>query len=233
MIDRKEIKLKSKDLCKTAKPSLITMGLIYTLLSGVIGALSSAVLGGNITQQDFNRLLYAYNDGNYDVIIKIVEKLRPTPSGSLISALLSVVMWIVAAGFVIFIMNTVRGTGAAYGNILDGFGITGRVLILNLIEGIVTALLFCLLVVPGIIYVYSHRLSTYIMIDHPEMSVLECLKESKRLMKGHKWELFVMDLSFLGWLLLSAVFPVAGIFVSPYTQTAYFIYYQNLIHEAH
>lgn len=207
------------------------MGLIYTLLSGVISALSSAVLGGNLSRQDFERLYYAYSEGNLNLVMKIVEKLRPTPAGSLINALLSVVMWIVAAGFAIFIINTVRGTGAVYGNILDGFGITGRIVIYNLIEGIVTALLFCLLFVPGIIYVYSHRMTLFILIDHPEMSVLECLRESKRLMKGHKWELFMMDLSFLGWLILSAIFPVAGIFVTPYTQTSYFMYYQNLIHE--
>ena len=50
-------------------------------------------------------------------------------------------------------------------------------------------------------------------------------------MKGHKWELYVLDLSFIGWMILSAP-PVLGLFVSiyttPYTGLTYALYYEAL-----
>ena len=231
MIDRREIKLKAKDLCRNAKPSLITMGMIFTLISIVIGTLSSGVLG-RITQQDAERFMSYYSSGNVEKAIMIASKLKPTPTGTLISSLLSVVMWVVNAGFTIFVINTVRKKEeASYGNILDGFEIAFRVILLNLLEAIVVGLMSCLLFVPGLIFSYAYRQALFILIEHPEMSVKECMRESRRMMKGHKWELFMMDLSFLGWYLLSAIVPVAGIYVTPLTETSYFMYYQELNNE--
>ena len=104
-------------------------------------------------------------------------------------------------------------------------------IVLQILSGIFIFLWSLLLVVPGIIAAYRYRQAIYILIDHPEMSVLECISESKRLMKGHKWELFVLDLSFIGWMILSAP-PVLGLFVSiyttPYTGLTYALYYEAL-----
>ena len=62
-----------------------------------------------------------------------------------------------------------------------------------------------LLVIPGIIKSYSYRLVPYILAEHPEMKAKEVLETSRRLMNGHKWNTFVLDLSFIGWALLTAV----------------------------
>ena len=69
------------------------------------------------------------------------------------------------------------------------------------------------------------------MLDHPEMSVLKCISESKRMMKGHKWELFVLDLSFIGWSFL-ALIPYIGyavqVWTLPYISTTLALYYEAL-----
>lgn len=231
MSDRKTIKQNAKQLCRTAKPSLIAMGLIFTLISAVISALSTSVLGNGVPRDAVDRFMYSYSTGNYEKALSFVAELQPSPASSLISLLLKIVLWIVTAGFVIFIMNSVRRKEPAYANILDGFGLTLRVIGLNILEGIVIALMSCLLVVPGIIFGYAYRQAMYIMIDHPEKPVLQCMKESRRMMRGHKWELFVMDLSFLGWLLLAAILPVLGIYVAPLTESAYFMFYLELTGE--
>ena len=67
-------------------------------------------------------------------------------------------------------------------------------------------------------------MALYIMIENPHMSALDCIKASKQLMNGHKGELFVLDLSFLGWAILTVV-PFVVIWVFPYYNTAVTNYY--------
>ena len=75
-----------------------------------------------------------------------------------------------------------------------------------------------LLIVPGIIKSYSYRMAPYILADNPELSGTEVLTLSRQMMDGHKWKTFVLDLSFIGWNLLSALtLGMLGIFyVNPY-----------------
>ena len=77
-----------------------------------------------------------------------------------------------------------------------------------------------LLIVPGIIKRYSYRMAPYILADRPELSGKEVLTLSRQMMDGHKWRTFVLDLSFLGWNILSALtFGLLGVFyVNPYRQ---------------
>ena len=77
-----------------------------------------------------------------------------------------------------------------------------------------------LLIVPGIIKRYSYRMAPYILADRPELSGNEVLTLSRQMMNGHKWKTFVLDLSFLGWNILSALtFGLLGVFyVNPYRQ---------------
>lgn len=81
-----------------------------------------------------------------------------------------------------------------------------------------TALWSFLLVVPGIIKAYEYRMITYILTDCPDMSRQDAFRISKEMMKGNKWDAFILDLSFLGWSLLAVITcGLAGLFyVSPY-----------------
>ena len=91
-------------------------------------------------------------------------------------------------------------------------------------------LLWCLLlVIPGIIKSYSYSMAMYIKLDHPDYTWKECINESKAMMKGHKMELFVLDLSFIGWHLLALVtFGLSYIYVGPYLATTRAGFYRSL-----
>ena len=69
----------------------------------------------------------------------------------------------------------------------------------------------------------------YLLLDHPEKSAWQCLRESAAVMRGHKWELFVLDLSFLGWMLLSALFAPVSIWLDPYRAITNANYYNRLV----
>lgn len=86
-----------------------------------------------------------------------------------------------------------------------------------------------LLIIPGIVKALSYSMTFYILAENPDMTALEAITVSKRLMKGHKMELFVLSLSFIPWVLLVAVtFGLALIYVIPYTALTVTNFYQEL-----
>ena len=77
-----------------------------------------------------------------------------------------------------------------------------------------------LFVIPGIIKMYDYYLVKFILADDPEMSAMDALRKSKEMMRGHRWNTFVLNLSFIGWQLLG-VFTcgIVNIFyVKPYME---------------
>ena len=91
-----------------------------------------------------------------------------------------------------------------------------------------------LLVVPGIIKSFAYSQTVYILSDCPNVRAQDALKLSQRIMYGHKWELFVFQLSFIGWAMLSSfTFGLLGIFyVMPYYHTALAGFYLEVREEA-
>ena len=103
-------------------------------------------------------------------------------------------------------------------------------LLVNLMSSIFVTLWSLLFVVPGIVKFYSYSMATYILQDDPNKDWDECINESKQMMKGHKWQAFCLDLSFIGWYLLGAcAFGVGVLFVYPYHLTAKANFYLALL----
>ena len=101
--------------------------------------------------------------------------------------------------------------------------------ILLILIGIFTLLWSLLLVIPGIIKSLSYSMSYYILAENPDMTAREALNESKAIMHGHKMDLFVLELSFIPWLLLVAVtLGIAAIWVEPYMQLTLTNFYHNI-----
>ena len=87
-----------------------------------------------------------------------------------------------------------------------------------------------LFIVPGIIKSYQYRLVPYIMSENPEMSFRDAQAESARLMNGNKWKTFVLDLSFIGWDILS-IFTwglLEIFFVAPYKASTHAALYESI-----
>lgn len=97
------------------------------------------------------------------------------------------------------------------------------------LTGLFTFLWSLLLVIPGIIKAYSYSMAMYILAENPEIGALEAIDRSKAMMDGHKMELFVLNLSFIGWYLLCAVtFGIAAIWVTPYVSATTANFYNSI-----
>lgn len=86
-----------------------------------------------------------------------------------------------------------------------------------------------LLVIPGVVAAYRYAMVPYLMADHPEMTVAQAFERSKAMMNGHKGDLFLLHLSFIGWWLVSALtLGLGALVVVPYEQFSEAAFYRNL-----
>lgn len=127
-------------------------------------------------------------------------------------------------------MDVARGNKTDLGKIFEPFKkFYWKSIGIIFLEALLIILWSCLLVIPGIIKCYSYSQALYILNDNPEKGVVECITESRMMMKGHKWELFVLELSFIPWMLLGAVTAgLAYIYVEPYMTLTFINYYFKL-----
>lgn len=132
-------------------------------------------------------------------------------------------------GTALFFMNLSRG-GADFDNLFEPFRE-------NFIETAITIFLMqlyimlwsLLLVIPGIIKSFSYAMTPYILADsNGSVNYNDAIDESRRMMDGHKMEFFVLNLSFIGWFLLSLLtFGIGFFWLIPYISAAQaeFYYY--------
>ena len=127
-----------------------------------------------------------------------------------------------------FIMNVLGRPDLNVGTpFRETFTRFGRKLGGTLWMGLFVYLWSLLLIIPGIIKAYSYAMTPYILADCPNVKATDALKLSMRMMSGHKWELFVFHLSFIGWGILSGLTcGILGLFyVDPYMNSAQATYY--------
>lgn len=149
--------------------------------------------------------------------------------GSLVATILLLPMiWGVAITF----LEVSRGDKVNLGNLTAGYQDFLRIFLTMLLKNvyiILWSLLFC---IPGIIKSYSYAMTEFILRDNPEMKNNEAIERSMDLMQGHKEDLFLLDLSFIGWAILSCLtLGIGFLFLGPYMYTAHAHFYEDLLKE--
>jgi uncharacterized membrane protein len=134
-----------------------------------------------------------------------------------------------ALGFAGFFLKRIRGVQIGIENIFDGFKRFFPSLLLMFFTVLFTTLWSLLLVIPGIIKSFGYSMAFYIMYDNPEMKPLEALKKSQIMMKGYKFKYFLLQLSFIGWIILAALtFGLGLLWLNPYINLSMANFYENL-----
>ncbi len=123
---------------------------------------------------------------------------------------------------VIIYLNLTYGKKPEIGDAFSGCRSVVAAWALLFLTALYTFLWSLLFYIPGIIKAISYSMAPYILMDNPGITVGEAIDESKRITKGHKWELFVLGLSFIGWgLVIVVTFGIAAIWVVPYMQATF------------
>lgn len=162
------------------------------------------------------------------------EILRPITKGLLIySSFASVVTFVIGGvvelGYRSFHLDIYDGHIVSVGDLFRFFTTNfGGGFCLRLLTWIYTALWSFLFIIPGIVKAYGYSMAPYLMAEHPEMGANECLRESQDLMYGKKFELFCLDISFLGWAVLCVfTFGIGNLFLTPYQEAARAAFYRK------
>ena len=138
-------------------------------------------------------------------LLSLMEALFPGPElvSTFLSILTTLAGWILAAGFALYCMDIRRRERSEYAVLFDGFSFTGKIIALNIVINLFVFLWSMLFVFPGIIAYYRYSFALYNLYEDPEIDIMEALNLSKRQTQGYKMELFKLDLSYMGWILLS------------------------------
>ena len=121
---------------------------------------------------------------------------------TILTSLLSVLL---GAGFAMYCMAIRRGEQAEYLTLFDGFSFVGKLIALTIVTYALIWLWSMLFVIPGIVAAYRYRFAPYNLYENPGIGVMEALEMSKRQTTGYKGQIFALDLSYLGWILLASL----------------------------
>ena len=96
-------------------------------------------------------------------------------------------------------------------------------------QGMMVFLWSLLFVIPGIIASYRYSMTPYILAENMELSVMEAITESKKMMRGNKFRLFCLELSFIGWDILAVLtLNIGDLWVHPYREAARAAFYREI-----
>lgn len=114
-------------------------------------------------------------------------------------------------------------------NMFSIFSDYPRILGTILLQFVYIFLWSLLLLIPGLIKMYSYAMTYYILHDNPEIRAEEAICRSMKMMDGHKWQLFCLHLSFIGWWLLCILtLGIGMLWLAPYIQNSTAAFYEDL-----
>ena len=216
MWNRAELKLRGNMAFKKNYVSAV----VVALLMGIFGTVSGESSARRVSE---NSDIYSGNLFNVGMITGLLAGIATVVILIVLVAKVFVGNLLKMGGYRFFILNQTAQPGI--GTLLDGFrsGHYVNIVLTMFLRDLFTTLWSLLLVVPGIVKHYEYLMVPYIIAENPAMDYKEAFQISKQMMDGEKMEAFIMDLSFLGWYLLSAVTCglLAIFYVNPYVQASF------------
>lgn len=236
MWTRKDLKSKAKKFLKKHYWKAFSVCLIVALLSGGIsnGTTSTHINNGAGEEYYTVRIspskdLFSFLDKGIKNPLVFKMTLETFISLIVIGIIISIVVVnVLEVGQSRFFIQGFKGEpeiGTLFTTFKNGewLPITGKMFLMN-IYLLLWTLLF---VIPGIMKSYEYRMVPYILSENPHIDLSDAIKISKEMTSNEKWEIFVLDLSFIGWYLLGGLFfGLGGIFVTPYHEATVAKLYQ-------
>lgn len=202
-MNRVELKQKAKESLKGNYGKYIGTYFIYALLTGGIATLLLTIFQGIGIDENVATLIVG--------ILEIVA-----------ASLLTL-------GYVSFALKIARNQEVSYNELFSKTSLWFTFIAVSLLIYIFTFLWALLFIIPGIIASYKYAMTYYIVLDNPDIDPLEAIRKSKEMMNGHKFELFTLHLSFLGWAILG-IFTLGILYfwLIPYIDVTIANFYDSL-----
>ena len=100
---------------------------------------------------------------------------------------------------------------------------------ISLLIGLLTAFWSFLFIIPGIIASINYSIAYFVKLDNPNLSAMEVLNKSTQIMNGHKWDFFILILSFTLWIIIGLfTFGLLYLWLIPYMQISVAKFYNEI-----
>ncbi|MEA4955781.1 MAG: DUF975 family protein [Pseudoflavonifractor sp.] len=254
--NRFEAKMAAKNSMRGTRPNPLWVTLVFILLTTAVDGVVLRIVGDPFMDAA-QYLAWGYS-GKEVLQYVFLRDMGGVGFFLSVQTMLSLYGAIMGFGYTSYSLRLARGEQPSYRNLFDGFAKAGRVLWMNILTWVFIFLWEMLAVIPGavllavaafqeseilislsiMLYVagvivgvmasYRYRLAPYFLLDDPGCTARQAISRSKVAMQGWKMELFSLDLSFFGWILLGAfTMGILYIWVNPYmaaTQANFYDY---------
>ena len=203
VVNRKMLKEQSKDWMRRAQPAVWLVALVYMLAVNLIPNVINSLTPYTV---EMSKILAYVEMGDTYTAMSMLTDILTSPAGYLmlfVSIAVSLFTSVVGWGYTSYSLGVIRGENPGYGEMFSRFYMAGKIILALILETVYVFLWSLLFVIPGIVAAYRYRMVVYVLLDDPDCHVGEAFQRSKLLMLGRKKELFMLDLSFFGWLLLA------------------------------
>lgn len=227
---RRKIKLRARELCMKDQAAFIILTLLYQVATDWV----STILG-LIRQNPLSEISSAFVESSNSIYesaltnggtamdiqpayLSAMAKAREIFSDqtAIILLFLYVILFlyslIMSYGYYRCAMDQVREGTARRKDLFSMFYLAGKIIAMEMLLTGITMLGFVVCFFPGIYFFYRYYMASFYLIDHPEKSIFQAMSHSARMTRGHKMELMICDISFLGWVL--AAMAVTNIFAN-------------------
>lgn len=210
--------------------------ILVSLVAGILGGLGSggSSAGGAAGQSSNASGAAPAGASPVDSLVSLAES-NPVITGVIITILtfvfvVGIVMFFIGGAVELghdqYYMELCNDRAPAFKVLFSRFGIFFKALGLRLFVSLFIFLWMLLLIVPGIVAAYRYSMASYIMAQNPDIGIREAVNRSKEMMAGRKWRMFCLDISFIGWALLSVLTCGIGfLWLIPYTSAARAAFY--------
>lgn len=223
--------------------------LIVLLMTGLIGTVYNYVDLGVTIYEQVKELEEEVNDPSEPPETvpseSVADEDAETGTGALLDAVQEDPVVIQIIGYITFVfggffaighcrylLNQYHQRKASYSDLMEQKWLFSSAFLVKLIRFAFTMVFnfFATLgIVPNIYFHYRHCMAMYILLDNPHMRPETAVRESAKLMKGHKWEMFLLDLSFVPWHILGIfTLGVGNVYTAAYAAAAHAAFYREL-----
>jgi len=228
------LKYGARRLIRENAPKIILISVLFVIMTTVMSELEFRLPGISNAYQRYMALVL---EGQFPNLSIFTTHFRP--SGAVLAVMLYLLRPVAAAGMASYCLKTTVEQSGDYKDLLNGFNYFIKILLIFLVTTLFTFLWLMLFIAPGFVALYRYRQAYYILLEAPEKGALQCIRESKRMMHGAKLELFLLDLSFIGWYLLDLMvviliptpfaLPLISIWLTPYMGLTHAAFYHKLV----
>lgn len=137
---------------------------------------------------------------------------------------------VVGVGYTRFNLNLVdRQKEPEIGTMFGYFKYWKTMAAAKFLQVLYTFLWLLLFIIPGIVASYNYAMTGYILAENPHMTAGDAIEQSKAMMYGHRWRLFCLRFSFIGWdLLCILTLGIGNLWLNPYKQAAEAAFYRDV-----